>query len=201
MRFSAISVSNPNEWAAPPIGSALSASWISFRRESRSVGSFSGLLIKELKERDGFIAQKIARYGHLASAQLLQAGIGDLQFMEAAGVSVANACAVNDLRNPRPMAGRKTHGAGFTGGVNDALGKIDTAEFPASRADGVDFGVRRDVGSLPDHIVLATHHFSASGDASSERRLPARHPFPRLGNRQAHEIFIGQTTNVSRRWY
>src|SRR5690348_265493 len=110
-----------------------------------------------------------------------------MQFMEAARERVLDARAVNDLRNPCPVARGKTHGTRLAGRINHAAGQIDRAQPAAGLANGMDFRMRRDVGGEPDHIVLTAQWLSVAHDAGAERSLSFGDALLCFLNGKAHE--------------
>lgn len=180
-------------WANGRGGGLSSRSW--------SVCSFVGLLVKEMKESDGFVAQKIAHDFDSASAQLFHARISDLEFVKSTGARILDTGAVYDFRKSGPVAGGKTHGTGLAGRIDDASGEVDGSELMARFANGVNFRVRGDVGRLPHDIVLAAHHFARARDAGAKRGLAFDDALLRFPDGKAHEIRVGQVTNVARERY
>src|SRR6266850_643971 len=92
------------ECAAPPIGSALSASCINRSKRVGSVGSFVGLLVKEVKKFDCFVAQKIASDLYRTAAKFLHARARDGQLVEARALRILNVRAIDNFGNSRPVA-------------------------------------------------------------------------------------------------
>ena len=92
-------------------GSALSASCINCSKRGGSVGSFMGLLIKEVKKFDRFVAQKVASDLYRAAAEFLHARARDGQLVEARPLRILNVRAIHNPGNPRPVARREAHGA------------------------------------------------------------------------------------------
>ena len=66
------------------------------------------------------------------------------------------------------MAGRKTHGAGFTGGINHGAAQVDSFEFAAGLTESMNFSVSGDIGRLPDNIVSRRNNFSVPDNAGAE---------------------------------
>jgi hypothetical protein len=156
------------------------------------------LLVKEMEESYGFVAQKIAHDFDRAPAQLFHARISDLEFMKSTGARILDAGAVYDFRKSGPVAGGKAHGAGLASRIDDASGEVDGSELMARLANGVNFSVRGDVGRLPHDIVFAAHHNASARDAGAKRGLAFDDALLRFLDGEAHEIRVGQVTNVAR---
>ena len=60
---------------------------------------------------------------------------------------------IDDGIDIRPVNSAKTHGAGFSGGVDGASGEVDGAHIFARFADSRYFGMGRDVRCEPHFVV------------------------------------------------
>src|SRR5690606_25803704 len=125
-------------------------------------------LPERLEDGEALVAEEAALDLDLAPAEPLHGLVRDRELVEAEGAGVLDGRAEDDAVAAGPVDGREAHRARLRRRVDGAAGEVDGVELAAGHAEGVDLGVRRDVGALPDDVVDARDDLGAAHDARAE---------------------------------
>lgn len=100
------------------------------------------------------------------------------------GVAVINASEMC------PVDGAEAHGARLAGGVDDAVGQVEGAEFSAGLTDGVHLGVGRRVVIDGDTIGASCDDLAILDDDGTEGASSVLHALIGQADCLAHKLFI-----------
>ncbi len=98
--------------------------------------------------------------------------------------------AVIDALDMRPIDGAQTHGARLAGGIDDAVRKVEGAQFAAGLTDGVHFCMGGGVIVAGHAIGAASYDFTVPHDDCPEGTAAVLHALIGQPNGLAHKSFI-----------
>ena len=139
---------------------------------------FEGLVAEQRDKRNGAFFDMLFQF-------LVDEVVGEVD-----GGSILFRVAVVDALDMRPIDGAQTHGARLAGGIDDAVRKVEGAQFAACLADGVHLGMGGGVVVAGDAVRAAGDNFSVLHDDGPEGTATIFHTFVGEADGLAHVFFI-----------